>query len=427
MLAAGLILAFSYIGIAFTRLPGLNIDRTAAVFIGGILMVALGVLTFPQAVAAIDFNTIALLLGMMLLVSVLQRDGFFTLLAVKAITIASTPRRLLVSMVVVTGVASAFLVNDVVVLLFTPVIIYTCRLQKLNPVPFLIGEAMASNIGSVATITGNPQNVLIGLTTGISYSRFFLHLAPVAVVSTLILLGALWLFYGRRLPAQFALTQMEAASQAALSASGSGAGAPVNLMGLRKSIPILVIVTLGFFANVFLGLSIPLLALIAGAAALLVSHERPSQIFQSIDWSLLVFFAGLFIVIDGARASGLLDRLLGVVSLDSNVGGMFSLHVFSAAVSQLVSNVPLTVLLIPLLETTEGNALWLSLASGATLGGNATVIGAVANIIVVEQAAKEGIHVSFREFLRVGVPVTLATLAASMALLAAQVQLGLLV
>ncbi len=426
MLAAGLILAFSYVGIAFTRVPKTNVDRTAAVFIGGILMVVLGVLNFPQAVAAIDFNTIALLLGMMLLVSVLQRDGFFTLLAIKAITVASTPNRLLVSMVVVTAVASAFLVNDVVVLLFTPVIVYTCRLQRLDPIPFLIGEAMASNIGSVATITGNPQNVLIGITTGISYTQFFLHLAPIAAASTVLLLGILWLFYGRKLPARFTLSQSEAVIRASLSAADGGTGAAVNLMGLRKSVPILVVVTLGFFASAWLGLSIPLLALIAGAASLLVSHDRPSQVFQSIDWSLLVFFAGLFVVIGGARESGLLDRLLGAVQLDSGLGGIVSIQVFSAAVSQLVSNVPLTVLLIPLLETTHGDILWLSLAAGATLGGNATIIGAVANIIVVEQAAKEGVHVSFGEFLRVGIPVTAATLAASIAMLTIQAQIGLL-
>ena len=182
MLIAAIILAMTYVGIAFTRLPRINIDRPAAALAGGLLMVLAGVLTFQQAVAAVDFNTLALLLGMMLLVVVLQRGGFFTLLAVRSVAVAASPAKLMLSVVVASAVCSAFLVNDVVVLLFTPVVIQACRIQRVNPVPYLIGEAMASNIGSTATIVGNPQNMLIGVVSGISFARFFAYLAPVALM-----------------------------------------------------------------------------------------------------------------------------------------------------------------------------------------------------------------------------------------------------
>ncbi|MDP2954699.1 MAG: SLC13 family permease, partial [Chloroflexota bacterium] len=156
MLIAALILIVSYVGVAFTRLPKVNVDRPSAALTGGVLMVLFGVLTFEEAVKAIDFNTIALLLGMMILISALKLAGFFHILAVKSLSLAKTPRRLFVLVVVATALFSAFLVNDAVVLLFTPIVIQICRARKVNPVPYLIAEAMASNIGSTATMVGNP-------------------------------------------------------------------------------------------------------------------------------------------------------------------------------------------------------------------------------------------------------------------------------
>lgn len=187
MIAAAVILILTYVGVAITRLPWVNIDRPSAAFTGVVLMVVFGVLTFEEAVSAIDFNTIALLLGMMTLVAALKAVGFFGLLASKSLSLARTPRRLLLLVILATAVSSAFLVNDAVVLLFTPIVIQACRARKVNPVPYLIAEAMASNIGSAATIVGNPQNMLIGITSGISFARFFLHLLPVSVVSIAVL------------------------------------------------------------------------------------------------------------------------------------------------------------------------------------------------------------------------------------------------
>lgn len=413
MVRASVILVLTYIGVAFTRLPRVNIDRPSAAFTGAVLMVLFGVLTFPQAIAAIDFNTIALLLGMMVLLSALRLSGFFSLLAQRSLAFASTPTRLLVVVALATGVCSAFLVNDVVVLLFTPMIILACRALVVNPLPFLLTEAMASNIGSTATIVGNPQNMLIGIRSGISFSRFFAHLAPLAAVSLALLILVVWLFYRRQFRA------WRPGARAALPSD------PIDARSLRILVPILAAALALFFLSSFIGVQVPLIALAVGAAVLLLGRMRPSEVIRGVDWVLLLFFAGLFIVIEGARQAGVLDFMLRRIDLAPDLGGVVSVNVFSALISQIVSNVPLTILVIPLIQPVPGDILWLSLAAGSTLGGNATLIGAVANIIVAEGAAREGVTVPFLEFLKVGLVVTVLTVALAIAGLALQLQLGL--
>lgn len=428
MLAAGVILAITYVGIAFTRLPRVNIDRPAAALSGAVLMILAGVLTFQEAVSVIDFNTLALLFGMMCLVAVLKRGGFFTLLAARSLAVARTPTGLMVTVVLATSVCSAILVNDVVVLLFTPVVIQACRMQRVDPVPYLVGEAMASNIGSTATIVGNPQNMLIGVTSGVSFARFFAHLAPIAAVATLILLLVLWVLYRNRIaqPASALRAQPPGTATEDGTPARLAAATPVDRGSLFRSIPVLAAATVAFFVSSSLGLSIPMIALTAGVASIVVSGIKPSDVIRDVDWVLLAFFGGLFVVIGGARQSGLLDAALDHVNLAATAWGIVSLHLFSGAVSQLVSNVPLTLLLLPLLKTVPGDTLWLSLAAGATLGGNATLIGAVANIIVAEQAYRDGVVVGFWEFCKVGVVVTALTVGASIGILLLEFELGFL-
>ncbi|MDD4922592.1 MAG: SLC13 family permease, partial [Bacteroidales bacterium] len=189
------IFIITYLGIIFTRLPGVNIDRPSAAFSGAVGMVLFGIFTPEEAVKAIDFNTIFLLLGMMIIIASLQIDGFFTLIANRTISYSKTRFRLLTLIVLVTGIASAFLVNDAVVLMFTPVIIHICRSSKINPIPYLIAEILSSNIGSVMTITGNPQNMLIGISSGMSYTRFMAHLLPVSLIGMGIVILIVRLFY----------------------------------------------------------------------------------------------------------------------------------------------------------------------------------------------------------------------------------------
>lgn len=416
MLIAGIILIVTYIGIAFTRLPKINLDRPSAAFIGGVLMILFGVLTFDEAVRAINFDTMALLLGMMILVSALKVIGFFDLLVTKSLTLATTPGHLLLLVIIATAVSSAFLVNDAVVLLFTPIVIQACRARKVNPVPYLIAEAMASNIGSTATIVGNPQNMLIGITSGISFTRFFMYLLPVSVLSTLVLIFFMYLFYGKVFKQGFAApSDLPVKKQT------------YDTRLIRRLTPILVLAILAFFLSPVLDMEIPLIALGCASLVLILGQVKPASIIREVDWVLLLFFAGLFVVIEGAHKSGVLDVFIERAAVTPNLAGIASVSAVSTVVSQLVSNVPLTMLLIPILKNVPGDTLWIALAAGATLGGNLTIIGAVANIIVVEGAAREGIRIGFVEFLKVGAVVTITTVGLAILVLGAEYWIGWLI
>ncbi|MEE1119084.1 MAG: SLC13 family permease, partial [Bacteroidales bacterium] len=190
-----IIFVITYIGIIFTRLPKVNIDRPSAAFIGAVAMLAFSVVSFEEAVSFIDFNTIFLLLGMMIVVAALKFDGFFGLITEKTLQFANSRLKLLIGVVFITGIASAFLVNDAVVLIFTPIIISICQRVKINPLPYLIAEILSSNIGSVMTITGNPQNMLIGLNSGISYVDFLLKLFPISLVGLVLCIFVVRLIY----------------------------------------------------------------------------------------------------------------------------------------------------------------------------------------------------------------------------------------
>ncbi len=410
MLTAAVILTVTYIGIAFAWLPRVNIDRPAAAFIGGLLMVLFGIISFGEAVTAINFHILGLLLGMMMLIAGLQAVGFFNLVVVKSLSIADTPRRLLLLVVTATAVASAFFVNDAVVLLFTPIIVQTCRQRQVNPVPYLIAEAMASNIGSTATIVGNPQNMLIGITAGISFTRFFLYLLPVAAVATIVLIFLAYGFYRRDFSHKFIADSMTAP--------------PYDVAAIKRLTPVLVMVLLSFFLSSYIRLEISLIALGGAALILVVGRVKPAVVIRSVDWVLLLFFAGLFVVIEGAHHAGVLDVFTREIVVTPDFVGITSISVVSTIVSQVVSNVPLTMLVIPIIKNVPGDTLWIALAAGSTLGGNLTIIGAVANIIVVEIAARDGVTIGFVEFLKIGVAVTVVTVGAAILILGAEYWLG---
>jgi Na+/H+ antiporter NhaD/arsenite permease-like protein len=423
VLIAAAILALTYVGVIFTRLPHINIDRPAAALTGALLMVLCGVLSFNQAITAIDFHTITLLLGMMLLMAALQQADFFNVLAARSISMAGKPWHLLLIVVAVTAVGSAFMVNDVVVLLFTPVIVAACRLLERNPVPYLIAEAMASNIGSVATEIGNPQNMLIGVASGIPFLRFLAYLAPVALAGMAILFFTVWLFYRAEMRQDFSSGKLQHQTLTVM----SGHPTPRRRGRLLAfTLPIFVLTLACMFFSGFIGINLSIVALSGGIAAVLFSGIRPSRLIQTVDWSLLMFFCGLFIVIGGAAHAGVLDIFMNILNVQTDIIGIISVHVFSTLVSQVVSNVPLTMLAIPVIKDVPGDVLWISLAAGSTLGGNATIIGAVANIIVVEQAYNQGVKVGWWEFSRVGLVVTVLTVAASIGILALEYSWGFL-
>jgi Na+/H+ antiporter NhaD/arsenite permease-like protein len=404
------IFIITYLGIVFTRLPGVNVDRPSAAFSGAVAMVALGVLTPAEAIAAVDMNTILLLLGMMIVIATLQLDGFFTLLARQTIRFSRTRRRLLVLITLVTGLASAFLVNDAVVLMFTPVILQLCLSIRLNPVPYLVAEILASNAGSALTITGNPQNMLIGIQSGMSYAGFMGHMLPIALIGLLVVIVTLRILYRK----EFAVkTPLEFPAQE-----------PVSAKKMARSGTVFLLIVLGFFLGKTTGFSIPLVAITGAALTLLLGEVKPSEVIQKVDWVLLLFFAALFVVVRGIEKTGLLSSLLQHPWLQDNWSGIGFLHGSALIGSQIVSNVPFVVLLLPLLKTQSSTLLWLSLASASTLSGNATLIGAMANLIVVESAARGGVKIGFGEFLKSGLTVTLITLPLSAGLLWIEHALG---
>jgi Na+/H+ antiporter NhaD/arsenite permease-like protein len=403
-LIALIIFILTYTGIIFTRLPGVNIDRPSAAFFGAVAMVLFGVLGFEEAVLAVDYNTISLLLGMMIIISTLQLDGFFLFIASKTISLAHTRFRLLVIITAVTGISSAFLVNDAVVLLFTPVIITICVSSRLNPVPFLVAEILASNAGSVMTITGNPQNMLIGINSGIDYTQFMLKLIPVTVISLIVIILIVRYVYAQTFKNT---TKLEF----------RGEGYNYNYLSMKFSVPVFMMVVVMFFMSTVTGIQIPLIALTGAALILLLGRIRPSRVIMQVDWVLLLFFASLFIVVRGIEKAGLLQQVLSLGVIPENGHGLMLIHGLSLVMSQIVSNVPFTILMLPVMKASGSELLWLSLASASTLAGNATIIGAMANLIVIESAEKQGIKIGFTEFLKSGIMVTIITLILSTAIL----------
>jgi Na+/H+ antiporter NhaD/arsenite permease-like protein len=330
---------------------------------------------------------------MMLVVANLRVAGFFERIA-EWIIERLHPHHLLPTVIFTSGLLSAFLVNDIVCLVMTPFVLHMARRLGLPTVPYLLAVATASNIGSTATITGNPQNMLIGSLSGINYLDFIAHLGPVAV-------GGLFLNWAllRRIYLRGAVDRVPVAQALA---------APEFQLGriLKKPVVVLLIVLVGFLAGVP-----PAMMAAIGAALLLITRTvEPRKVYDEVDWGLLVFFVGLFIIVAGAERAGLTDSLLQPIA-------MWDLHrvpIFVAVTSLLsnvVSNVPAVMLLRTLVVNfPDPHAGWLALAMASTLAGNLTITGSVANIIVVEGAAAEGVHVGFREYFRVGLPVTVATL-----------------
>ncbi len=389
--AAWVLFLASYLVFALGKFPGLKIDRPGAAVIGGVAMVATRVVRPADALGHVDFGTVVLLFSMMVVVEALRLAGFFAWSA-EALLRHLGPSRLLPAVIFTSGIFSAFFVNDVVCLVMVPFVLGITRRLRLPPVPYLLAVATASNIGSVATVTGNPQNILIGSTSGISYRDFLLHLGPVALLGLLVDWALIaWLHRGAAAPAGAAAEPIPLP--------------PLDLTRLAKPTAVAAGVVIAFFLGVP-----PALAAALGAAALLVSRSlEPRRLYGEVDWGLLVFFVGLFVVVGGAERAGLTDRLLDLARRwDLQRPAVFTGAV--ALLSNVVSNVPAVMLLKSLVPgLADPHAGWLLLAMASTLAGNLTITGSVANLIVAESARPE-VRIGFRDFLRVGVPVTAATL-----------------
>jgi Na+/H+ antiporter NhaD/arsenite permease-like protein len=394
-LAAGAIFAGAYLALAIGKIPGLRIDRAGVALVGAALMVGAGVLSLDEASRAVDFATITLLLGVMIVVANLRLSGFFALATLWLARHVHRPIALLAAVTLVSGLFSAFLVNDAICLVLSPLVLELALALKRRPTPYLLAVAMASNIGSAATITGNPQNIMIGSFSHLPYLRFAQALAPVAVVGLGLTVVLLMLAYrgefvtGDRLVAIAAPVRVQKA------------------LLLRALAATAVMVAL-FFA----GQPPAKAAIVIGGLLLLTRRLRSERIYAEIDWSLLLMFVGLFIVVAGAEHALLtpdVHAAVGRLRLDR----VPVLSAVTALLSNLVSNVPAVLVLRPFVDALpHRDTAWLVVAMSSTLAGNFTVLGSIANLIVVQRAKSRGVTIGFGEYFAVGAPLTLLTIAA---------------
>ena len=388
-----LIFILTYIIISAQKMKWHRLDRPSGALLGAVLMVLTGVLTLDEAYRAIDFNTILLLLGMMLVIAYLKIANCFKYLSYLLITHARNSFILLCFVSFSSGILSALFVNDTICLMFTPLLILALNQTKLNPIPFLIALATSSNIGSVVTLTGNPQNMLIGVFSRIPYVDFTIHLLPIGFLGLVANVFIIYLLFRKDINFKkmdaIALIKPE-----------------LDIKLTTKSLVVLFFIFLGF---IFTG-NLPLSAITGGLALLIISGTKPQHAMEKVDWTLLLFFSGLFIVVGGINKAGFLTLAHNAVEpYLGNTASSQIVHfsIFSVIASNLVSNVPFVLLSATWIDKfIDPKTMWYALAMSSTFAGNLTVMGSVANMIVLE-LSKEYVHVGFWDFFKVGFTTTL--------------------
>ncbi|MBP2656322.1 MAG: ybiR [Firmicutes bacterium] len=387
--------------------------RMVVAMVGGIIMLLLGFLSQEAAVKDnIDFNTLGLLVGMMILVAITRRTGVFEAVAIWAATITrGYPLRLLALLSLITAFASALLDNVTTVLLIVPVTITLTDKLGINPVPFLISEVIASNIGGTATLVGDPPNIMIGSATGLSFNAFVNNLAPVSLVILLITIGILMLLYRKELHVN---------EENRLSILSLNYKDEVNdWQLLKKSLIVLGLTIIGFGLHGVFHIESATIALAGAMLLLLVSREEPEEILLTIEWPTIFFFVGLFVLVGGLKSTGVITAL-AQWSLSITHGQVMETSILvlwlSAIASAFIDNIPFVATMIPMLQELGQMSglnlepVWWALALGACLGGNGTLIGASANVIVAGIAEKNGISLKFRQFLKVAFPLMLLSI-----------------
>lgn len=387
------IFTLTYLVIASQKIPFLHLDRPSGALTGAVLMVISGVLTLDEAYRAINYDTITLLLGMMILVGYLRLARFFRYLTYLLLSRLHTGTQLLAGITFASGLLSAIFVNDTICLMMTPLVMQLCEETKLDLTPFLIALATSSNIGSVMTLVGNPQNMLVGTYSGWSYGGFFLHLLPIGLLGLLLNFFLIYFVFKKKLAGK-------TWDQAHFSAPR------VDVRLMRKGLLILVGAMLGFLFSAQLAL----VSIAAGTAIILVARKSPARAFAYIDWALLLFFCGLFIVVAGINKVGVVEKMFVPMKAWFGVSIWQQLGVFSTIsilFSNLVSNVPFVLIATHWIEAfANPKIMWLALAMASTFAGNFTVVGSVANMIVME-LSREQVRLPFWTFFKIGAPLTL--------------------
>lgn len=392
-----------------------KIHRTIIAAVGAALLIVTGVLTQGKAIEYIDFNTLGLLLGMMIIVGITQKSGIFEYMAIRAAHQAKgDPIRILVSLGIITAVASAFLDNVTTVLLIVPVTLSITAALEINPIPFLFTEILASNIGGTATLIGDPPNIMIGSATGLGFIDFIRYDAPPIIVVFIVTILILRWLYRKDLKA-------DPANQAKIAAMDPNEAIKDPIL-LKKCVTVIALVIIGFVIHQFLHMESATIALAGAALLLLLTREDPEEIFHTVEWPTLFFFIGLFILVGGLEKVGIIASMAkGAVAMtNGNLTATTMLILwFSAIASAFIDNIPFVATFIPLIKEigTIGHMnvfpLWWALSLGACLGGNGTIIGASANVVVSGIAAREGYPMTFWGFMKIAFPLMLVSIVIS--------------
>ena len=391
-----------------------KIHRALAAVVGAMVLLILHVVSFDAAMEHVDFNTLGVLLGMMLFVAVVKLSGLFEYLAIKCARLAKgEPWLVMVLFVCLTAVLSALLDNVTTVLLIGPMTVTVCRLLDVDPFPFFLAEIMASNIGGTATLIGDPPNIMIGSAAGLTFADFIMFDAPAAILSLAATLVMFYLMFGRKLHVDDAHKKsiMELDEREEIK----------NPILLRQSVIMILLVVIGFMLHGSLGIESCVVALTAAGVLMLVSGERIEDALMHVEWTTLVFFAGLFIIVGSLSEVGVIGMLaqaLVDVTGGSTFTAMIVLLVASAVVSSFLDNIPFVATMIPILLSMEATGmdvapLWWAVSLGACLGGNGTLIGASANVVMSDIAKKNGTSITFARFLKVGFPTMVLTIVVS--------------
>jgi len=404
--------------IAYALIASERFDRTLVALLGGLLVVALGVIDQEEAFGAIDFNVIFLLAGMMVLAGGLAKTGFFEFVAGHAIHLSrGEPFRLLILLAVLTAALAALLDNVTTVVLLTPVTLSIARTLKVPPFPYLISQIFASNIGGTATLIGDPPNILIGSAAGLDFADFLANLTPVVLVIMVAFAVIMRLAFGR--------SMADDADRLDILATVDPAASIKDRPLMIRALVVLGLTIVGFLTHSALGLQAATIALLGATVLMIVSRLDPHEALRDIEWNTLFFFVGLFMLIEAVVHVGIVGGIAD--TLASAAGGRLDVATmgilwFSALASAIVDNIPYTATAIPIVQrlTEDGlhaDPLWWSLALGACLGGNLTIVGASANIVVANLAARDGHAITFMQFFRYGLGVVLASLLISTAYL----------
>jgi Na+/H+ antiporter NhaD/arsenite permease-like protein len=393
--------------IALAVIASERVDRTKIALLGATLVVLAGTLDQEQAIEAVDFNTIGLLVGMMIMVRITETTGVYTWLAIRAGQLSrGRPLAVVLSLAITTAVLSAFLDNVTTILLVVPITFLLADALDVDPVPLIVIEIVASNIGGTATLIGDPPNILIAGHTGLSFGAFIANLTPIVIVTLAVVIPGLYLAYRSRLQIEPKARQRVMELDASRSIEDPAEA--------RRTVPILILTILVFFVHKPLHLEPATVALAGAAVMLLVTSQSMHGSISSIEWTTLFFLIGLFVMVGALEETGALEKVAeGIASVTggSRVAELLGILWVSAIGSGLVDNIPFTAAMIPVVDSlADDDAYWWALALGACFGGNATIVAAACNVAASGMAARAGHPIGFMYFLRYGIPVTLVSL-----------------